>query len=45
MLKHVPNALTIARFILIPFILTSLINNNYLLISKFNLHFLLINSS
>lgn len=31
MLKHVPNALTIARFILIPFILTSLINDNYLL--------------
>ena len=31
MLKHVPNALTIARFILIPFILTSLINNNYFL--------------
>lgn len=31
MLKHVPNALTIARFILIPFILTSLINDNYIL--------------
>ena len=31
MLKHVPNALTIARFIFIPFILTSLINDNYIL--------------
>lgn len=31
MLKHIPNALTIARFILIPFILTSLINDNYFL--------------
>lgn len=31
MLKHVPNTLTIARFILIPFILTSLINDNYFL--------------
>ena len=31
MLKNVPNALTIARFIFIPFILTSLINDNYVL--------------
>lgn len=31
MLKHLPNTLTIARFILIPFILTSLINDNYFL--------------
>lgn len=31
MLKHVPNTLTISRFILIPFILTSLICNNYFL--------------
>ena len=31
MLKNVPNALTIARFILIPFILASLINDNYVL--------------
>lgn len=31
MLKNVPNALTIARFILIPFILASLINDNYIL--------------
>ena len=30
MLKHVPNALTIARFILIPFIVISLINNDYI---------------
>ena len=30
MLKQVPNALTILRFILIPFILISLINNDYL---------------
>lgn len=35
MLKHVPNALTIARFILIPFILTSLINDNYILTFTF----------
>ena len=31
MLKHVPNALTIARFILIPFIILSLVNDNYIL--------------
>lgn len=31
MLKHVPNALTIARFILIPFILSALIHNDYFL--------------
>lgn len=31
MLKHIPNALTILRFIFIPFILVSLINDNYLL--------------
>lgn len=31
MLKHVPNALTIARFILIPFIILSLVNENYIL--------------
>lgn len=31
MLKHVPNALTIARFILIPFIIISLVNDNYIL--------------
>lgn len=31
MLKHVPNALTIARFILIPFIIISLVNDNFLL--------------
>lgn len=31
MLKHVPNALTIARFILIPFIIISLVQNNYIL--------------
>ncbi len=31
MLKHVPNILTIARFVLIPFIITALINDNYLL--------------
>lgn len=31
MLKNVPNALTIARFILIPFILISLIQNDYIL--------------
>ena len=31
MLKHVPNALTILRFILIPFIVISLVNDNYLL--------------
>ena len=30
MLKQVPNALTILRFILIPFILISLINNDYI---------------
>jgi len=30
MLKHVPNALTIARFILIPFIIISLVNDNYI---------------
>ena len=30
MLKQVPNALTILRFILVPFILISLINNDYL---------------
>ncbi len=30
MLKNIPNALTIARFILIPFILGSLIQNNYI---------------
>ena len=30
MLKHVPNALTIARFILIPFIVISLVNNDYI---------------
>ena len=30
MLKQVPNALTILRFILIPFILISLINDDYL---------------
>ena len=30
MLKHVPNALTLARFVLIPFIIIALINNNYL---------------
>ena len=35
MLKHVPNALTIARFIFIPFILTSLINDNYILTFAF----------
>ena len=29
MLKNVPNALTITRFILIPFIIISLIHNNY----------------
>lgn len=31
MLKNIPNILTIARFILIPFILTSLIHDNYFL--------------
>ena len=31
MLKHVPNALTITRFILIPFIIGALVNDNYLL--------------
>lgn len=31
MLKHVPNALTIARFILIPFIIISLVQDNYIL--------------
>lgn len=31
MLKHVPNALTIARFILIPFILSALIHDDYFL--------------
>ena len=31
MLKHVPNALKILRFILIPFILISLIQNDYML--------------
>lgn len=31
MLKHVPNTLTILRFILIPFILVSLVKNNYML--------------
>ncbi len=31
MLKNVPNALTIARFIIIPFIIASLIQNNYIL--------------
>ncbi len=30
MLKHVPNTLTIARFILIPFIIIALVNDNYL---------------
>lgn len=29
MLKHVPNALTMLRFVLIPFIIASLINDNY----------------
>lgn len=31
MLKHVPNTLTILRFILVPFIITSLIHDNYML--------------
>lgn len=31
MLKHVPNALTILRFILIPFIILALVNDNYFL--------------
>ena len=31
MLKHVPNALTIVRFIFIPFILSALICNNFIL--------------
>ena len=31
MLKHVPNILTIARFLLIPFIILSLVNDNYIL--------------
>ena len=31
MLKHVPNTLTIARFILIPFIIISLVQDNYVL--------------
>lgn len=30
MLKHIPNALTILRFVLIPFIIISLIHNNYM---------------
>ena len=30
-MKHVPNILTICRFILIPFIFTSILNQNYLL--------------
>ncbi len=28
--KHIPNALTILRFILIPFIITNIVKNNYL---------------
>ena len=35
MLKHVPNSLTVARFILIPFIIISLINENYILTFTF----------
>ncbi len=31
MLKQVPNALTMARFILIPFIILALVNDNYIL--------------
>ena len=31
MFKHIPNALTVARFILIPFIIAALIKDNYLL--------------
>lgn len=31
MLKHVPNALTMIRFVLIPFIIISLVNDQYLL--------------
>ena len=31
MLKHVPNALTIVRFLLIPFIVVNIFTNNYIL--------------
>ena len=35
MLKHVPNALTIVRFLLIPFIVVNIFTNNYILASIF----------